>query len=161
MLQKQNRNSVRHDRGRYAIVASQYNAKYVDSMLTAALKEFHAAGVRNVEVVRVPGAFEIPVIAAKLARAKSGWSAIICLGVIIRGETTHADHIGSTVTALLGQIAVETGTPLIHEVLLLDDAGQAKKRCLSKDYNRGTEAASTAMKMHKTLSKTDSLTSKG
>lgn len=155
MLEKQKRGQVQCDAGRYAIVASQYNAKYVDSMLTAAQKELRTAGVKCIKVIRVPGAFEIPVVAAKLASQKNTYSALICLGVIIRGETTHASHIAITVTELLGRIAVDAGIPVIHEVLLLESESQAKKRCLSKHFNRGAEAASTAMRMHQVLSMCD------
>ena len=131
-----------------AIVASAYNAKYVDGMLTAALDTLTDAGVQKVELLRVPGAFEIPVIAAKLARRKRQRpEAIICLGVILRGKTTHADHVGQTVSHQLAGLAVETGVPVIHEVLLLENAAQARARCLTAKTNRGAEAAHTALAM--------------
>lgn len=134
--------------GRFAIVASEYNGRYVNAMLRAAQQTLQRAGAAEVRVVRVPGAFEIPVVAAQLARQNPAWSAIICLGVIFRGETTHAQHIGESVSQLLGQIAVETGVPMIHEVLLLENTAQADKRCLSRDHNRGAEAAQTALAMN-------------
>ena len=82
-----------------AIVASAYNPKYVDGMLTAAIDILSEAEVRKRELLRVPGAFDIPVVAAKRARRKRQRpEAIICLGVILRGKTTHADQVGQTVS---------------------------------------------------------------
>ena len=134
--------------GRIAIVASAYNAKYVDAMLDASLNVLGENGAGEVELIRVPGAFEIPVAVAKLARRKRKRPvAIICLGLIIRGETAHAEHIGTAVSRLLGEISVETGVPVIHEVLLLENKAQARKRCVNRSINRGAEAAHTALKM--------------
>lgn len=134
--------------GRFAIVASKYNARYVGAMLKAAEAELLAAGVAELNIIRVPGAFEIPAVAARLAHLTlPGFDAIICLGVILRGQTTHADHLGTGVTDALIQLQVRTGRPMIHEVLLLDNEEQARARCLSKDHNRGAEAAQTALEM--------------
>ena len=129
-------------------MASLYNRRYVDSMLSAAKKTLSDAGVEEVKVVRVPGAYEIPVVAAELCRASSvPYNAVICLGVILRGETTHAQHIGEAITMGLTQIQVNTCVPVIHEVLLLENEEQAKVRCLGKEHNRGIEAAQTALQM--------------
>ena len=148
MLKESKDLSLWQGNARIAIVASTYNTKYVDGMLDAALAALTNAGVREVELVRVPGAFEIPVVTATLARRKRRRpEAIICLGVILRGETTHADNVSETVSCLLGQIAVETSVPVIHEVLLLENKTQAKARCTSKKTNRGVEAAHSALAM--------------
>jgi 6,7-dimethyl-8-ribityllumazine synthase len=134
--------------GTIAIVASKYNARYVDAMLRAAKKTLTDAGAR-VRIVRVPGAYEIPLVVARLAREseEEPLSAIICLGVILRGETVHAAHIGEAVSHALMRIQTAHEIPVIHEVLLLENKAQAEKRCLDKHHNRGTEAAQTALEM--------------
>ena len=148
MLKESKDLSPQQGNARIAIVASTYNTEYVDGMLNAALATLTNAGVGEVELVRVPGAFEIPIVTAKLARRKRRRpEAIICLGVILRGETTHADNVSETVSRLLGEIAVESSVPVIHEVLLLENTSQAKARCISKKTNRGNEAAHSALAM--------------
>jgi 6,7-dimethyl-8-ribityllumazine synthase len=145
MLQAVKPKKIQVRGGSFAIVASRYNTRYVDAMLRAAKTELlHAGG--QVRVVRVPGAYEIPVVAAKLARSQK-FSGIICLGVILRGATTHAQHIGEAVSDALMQIQVQSEVPLIHEVLLLENEQQARERCLGRTHNRGTEAAQTALEM--------------
>ncbi|MEK7780726.1 MAG: 6,7-dimethyl-8-ribityllumazine synthase [Verrucomicrobiota bacterium] len=142
--------------GSFAIVASRYNARYVDGMLNAAVRELKRAGAK-VQVVRVPGAYEIPVVAAKLATSTRNTqhatrpAAIICLGVILRGATTHAQHIGEAVSQALMQIQITQGVPVIHEVLLLENKEQAEARCLDPKHNRGVEAAQTALEMARVL----------
>ena len=136
---------------RVTIVASRYNARYVNSMLRAAKTELAKAKVA-VEVVRVPGAFEIPAVASALARRLANpVDAILCLGVILRGETTHAENIGQAVTGALAQLQIEHSLPVIHEVLLLENVQQAKERCLDARNNRGIEAARTAVEMMRVM----------
>jgi 6,7-dimethyl-8-ribityllumazine synthase len=158
MLKQIKSKKFRAGEARFAIVASQYNARYVDAMLQAAKEELERAGAREVLVVRVPGAYEVPIVAARLARAGSPrasrfthhvsrLSAIICLGVILRGETVHAAHIGEAVSRALMEIQVQQGVPIIHEVLLLENEEQARARCLDPKRNRGREAAQTALAM--------------
>lgn len=131
-------------------------------MVQAARAELRRAGAERIEVLRVPGAYEIPLVAARLARQGSPpartsqavpFSAIICLGVILRGETVHAAHIGEAVSRALMEIQVSCEVPVIHEVLLLENEEQARARCLSKTHNRGTEAAQTALKMAEILAR--------
>jgi 6,7-dimethyl-8-ribityllumazine synthase len=148
MLKPIKSSSLEAPNARFAIVAAEYNRRYVDAMLQAARKELNRAGAAAVTVVRVPGAFEIPVVAARLARSRQpGFDAVICLAVIIRGETMHAELIGAGVTGELARLQIEAGRPIVHAVLLLDDEAQARERCLGREHNRGLEAAHTAIKM--------------
>src|SRR5215472_10127128 len=107
MLKPLKTKGLRARAGRFAIIASEYNQRYVNAMLRAAKAELRRAGAKEVAVFRVPGAFEIPVVASRLARLSSHatrsteyapLSALICLGVILRGETAHAAHIGEAVS---------------------------------------------------------------
>jgi len=147
MLAKSTKTRIKATGLRFAIVASKYNARYVDAMLRAAAAVLKKAGASEVQVVRVPGAFEIPLIASQLARSSPSPAAIICLGVILRGATTHAQNISDVVSYALGTIALQHEVPVIHEVLLLENEQQARERCLSQDHNRGAEAAHTAIEM--------------
>jgi 6,7-dimethyl-8-ribityllumazine synthase len=135
----------------FAIVASRYNARFVDGMLVPAVRELKRARARRIKVVRVPGAYEIPVVAARLLRGGQAFAGIICLGVIIRGETAHAGQIGAAVSASLARLQIEHGVPVIHEVLLLENEAQARARCLAKTHNRGAEAAQTALEMARVM----------
>ena len=149
MLQKIQAKKISALGGNFAIVASKYNSRYVDAMLRAAKTEVLRAGGK-VKIIRVPGAYEIPVVVARLARSQN-FSGIICLGVILRGATTHAQHIGEAVSNALVQIQITHEVPVIHEVLLLENEQQAKERCLDKKHNRGTEAAQTALAMARVM----------
>lgn len=143
---------IADSKARFAIIASRYNRRYVDGMLRAARATLTQRSSQRLVVLRVPGAFEIPVVAATLARrGPEAWGALICLGVILRGETTHAQHIGESVSAALAQIQVNSLVPIVHEVLLLENEEQAKVRCLSRLHNRGAEAAQTALEMVKLM----------
>jgi 6,7-dimethyl-8-ribityllumazine synthase len=147
MLTPLRRRKIQGGQGVFAIVASRYNARYVDAMVAAAQLELRKGGAKKVEVIRVPGAFEIPAVAALLARARPPCSAIICLGLILRGQTSHAQQIADAVSAGLVELQIQYALPVIHEVLLLENEAQAAVRCLEKKHNRGTEAAQTALEM--------------
>ena len=148
MLTRIRRTQIAGSSTRITIVASQYNARFVDGMLRHAKRVLRAAGVRKVRVIRVPGAFEIPVVVAKLVRSGNDPpDAVICLGVIVRGQTSHAQLIAESVTNSLAKLQVKYALPIVHEVLLLENIHQAKVRCLSRTHNRGAEAAATALAM--------------
>ncbi len=145
-----------HSGDGFAIVASRYNGRYVDAMLRAAVAELKRAGVKDIQVIRVPGAFEIPAAASALAQsnelqATRHVSAIICLGVIFQGQTSHAQHIGWGVTHALAQIQVKSALPVIHGVFVFEKEEHARVRCLGKTHNRGREAALTALEMAKVM----------
>jgi 6,7-dimethyl-8-ribityllumazine synthase len=138
------------DGGRFAIVAARYNEKFTDALVRFAKAELKAAD--ELEVIRVPGSFEIPVIAGRLAHS-GRFDAIICFGAILRGATTHADHIAIGVTNALAQLQIDSGIPVVHGVLLFENEDQARARCLDPQTNRGIEAARTAMEMAKVMRK--------
>jgi 6,7-dimethyl-8-ribityllumazine synthase len=140
---------------RFLIVASKYNARYVEGMLRGARAVLRQLAQVEVEIIRVPGAFEIPVVAAKAVLGSRRFSAVICLGVILRGQTTHAQFIGESVSLVLAQLQVQSQTPIIHEVLLLENEDQARVRCLDKKHNRGAEAAQTALAMVEVMRRLD------
>lgn len=150
MLKKVSSQRRRADGARVVIVASTYNARYVDGLVRAAKATLTKAGA-EVEVVRVPGAFEIPVVAAELARGEIPPAAIVCLGVILRGATHHAQTICDAITQSLCATATASGVPVIHEVLMVENEQQARERCLDPKHNRGVEAAETALEMVKVL----------
>ncbi len=146
MLKAMTSRRVRSSGGRFAVVASRYNPRFTDALLAAAEAEIEAGGA-SARVYRVPGAYEIPVVVAQLLeRNRAKLDGVICLGVIIRGQTAHADLIGTAITDALMRLQLEHGTPVIHEVLLLNNEEQAEARCLGK-LNRGHEAAQTALAM--------------
>jgi 6,7-dimethyl-8-ribityllumazine synthase len=135
----------------FAIVASRYNNAYVQALIDSATSELNQVEPgADVHLVRVPGSFEIP-LAVKLVGLQKKVDAILALGIVLRGETAHADLIARSVTTALMNLALELRIPVIHEVLLLDNEEQAKARCLGKELNRGTEAARAAVSIARTV----------
>ena len=137
----------------FVLVASHFNAKYAQGLVTHCSDELRKLSpASSVTLHRVPGAFEIPIVVKKRA-GQGNVDAIVALGVILQGETAHAQHLGQVVTQALQQISLEHGVPVIHAVLSLKNEEQARKRCLEDEINRGTEAARAAVEMANLLTK--------
>ncbi len=138
---------------RFVLVASQFNAEYVQGLVTHCTDELRKLSPASTVIVHlVPGAFEIPIVAREMA-LRENIDAIVALGVILQGETAHAQHLGQVVTQALQQVSLEHGVPVIHAVLSLKNREQARKRCLADEINRGTEAARVAIEMADLLAK--------
>lgn len=134
--------------GTITVVASLYNNTYTDALVESATKTISKlAPELTIEIIRVPGAFEIPVVVETAACRSDPPLAILALGVIIRGSTAHADLIAESITQSLQQSSVSHLIPVIHEVLLVESAEQAEARTLGDELNRGREAAEAAIAM--------------
>jgi 6,7-dimethyl-8-ribityllumazine synthase len=137
----------------FQIVASQFNAQYVQGLVDHTSEELNElAPDAAISIHRVPGSFEIPVVVRELARKKKA-DAIIACGVIMQGETNHARNLSGSVTDALQRIAVDSGVPVINVVLSFDNEDQARERCLENRINRGTEAARAAVEIATVMSK--------
>lgn len=140
--------------GKFAIVAARFNQAVVDKLLEGALEGFRKHGVaeNDILVARVPGSFEIPLVAQKLA--KSGkFNAIITLGAVIKGETDHYDHVAGAATNGVLNVSLQSGVPVIFGILTCDTLEQAINRAGAKAGNKGFEAALTAIEMANLLTK--------
>lgn len=150
MLKKLKSSSLKlsASRGRFAIVCAEYNPEFTEPLLAAAERELRSAGAlpKNIRVVRVPGSFEIPVVAAQLARS-GNFDVILALGVVLQGKTLHAEHILEATALHLQKIAVETGIPMVNQILSPGNLADARKRTWPGPYHRGVEAARTAIAM--------------
>ncbi len=133
---------------KFAIILSRFNEYIGESLLKGAIDCFEKHGVTkdNIDVVKVPGAFEIPVTADKLAASKK-YSAIVCLGVIIRGATPHFEYVASAASNGISQVALKHSLPVIFGVLTTDTIEQAIERAGTKAGNKGWDAALTAIEM--------------
>ncbi len=131
----------------FHVVASRFNAQYVDGLVDHATEELRElAPNATISLHRVPGAFEIPVVVRELA-AQNKAAAVIACGVILQGETNHAQNLSRSVTDALQRIAVEQAVPVINVVLSFANEDQARVRCLENRINRGTEAARAAVEI--------------
>ena len=136
----------------FHIVASRFNTQYVDGLIDHVAKELRVVAPQGTILIhRVPGSFEIPVITREVAIQNKA-DAIIACGVILQGETDHAQNLSRAVTDALQRIAIDHGMPVINVVLSFDDENQARARCLEDKINRGTEAARAAVEIANVLS---------
>lgn len=133
---------------RIAIVASRWNSFITERLLEGALDALKRNGVAesDITVARVPGTWEIPVAAKKLATA-GGVDAVVSIGCLIRGATPHFDYLASNVTSGLGAIALEAGVPVTYGILTVENIEQAVERAGTKAGNKGAEAALAAIEM--------------
>ena len=136
----------------FHIVASRFNAQYVDGLINHVAAELRMLSPNGTILIhRVPGSFEIPVLARELAIQNKA-DAIIACGVILQGETDHAQNLSRSVTDALQCLAIEHGVPVINAVLSFDNEDQARARCLENKINRGTEAGRAAVEVANVLS---------
>ena len=133
---------------RFGLVVSRFNEFITNKLLEGALDALKRHGVdeADIEVALVPGSFEIPVIAKKLAQSKR-YDAVICLGTVVRGGTPHFDYIATEVTKGIAQVGLETGLPVVYGIITADTLEQAIERAGTKMGNRGFEAAKDAIEM--------------
>jgi 6,7-dimethyl-8-ribityllumazine synthase len=133
---------------RIGIVVSRFNDFITHQLLAGALDALtrHGAEDKNIQIVKVPGAFEIPYAAAKMAGQKT-YDTIICLGAVIRGETPHFEYISSEVTKGIAKIALDTNIPIIYGIITTESIEQAVERAGTKAGNKGWDAAMAAMEM--------------
>tara|TARA_B100000900_G_C20220408_1_gene569567 strand:+ start:82 stop:549 length:468 start_codon:yes stop_codon:yes gene_type:complete len=134
--------------GRYAIVAGRFNQFVVDSLVEGAIDVLIRNGVSedNIKIVRVPGAYELPLVAQAVAE-KGDVDAIVALGAVIRGSTPHFDYVAGESAAGLSKVQLDTGVPCAFGVLTVEDIEQAIERAGTKAGNKGAEAAMVAIEM--------------
>ena len=139
---------------KFGIVVSRFNEFITYRLLEGALDALtrHGAKDEDIRVVKVPGAFEIPLAAKKLAQ-KPGLNALICLGTVIRGATPHFDYIAAEVSKGIAQVSLETDVPIAFGIITADTIEQAVERAGSKSGNKGFDAAITAIEMAQVLKK--------
>jgi 6,7-dimethyl-8-ribityllumazine synthase len=133
---------------KFALVVSRFNSFITERLLEGALDSLRRKGVREEDlmVVRVPGAWEIPLVAKRLAQAKAH-DAVICLGAVIRGSTPHFDYVAAEVSKGIAQVSLDSGVPMAFGILTTDSLEQAIERAGSKAGNKGSAAADAAMEM--------------
>jgi 6,7-dimethyl-8-ribityllumazine synthase len=134
--------------GRFALIAARFNSAIVDQLLAGALEGLkrHSVPDDAIDIVRVPGSFEIPLIAQRLA-GSGKYAAVICLGAVIRGDTDHYDYVAGEAASGVARAALATNVPVIFGILTCDTLEQAINRAGAKSGNKGFDAALTAIEM--------------
>ncbi len=139
---------------RFGIVVSRFNdfitSKLLDGAMDALLR--HGAKEEDVDIIRVPGSFEIPVVAKRMALKKT-YNAIICLGTVIRGATQHFEYIAAEVSKGIASASLETGVPIAFGIITADTIEQAVERAGTKSGNKGWDAAMVAIEMAQLIKK--------
>ena len=142
---------------RFAILASRFNEFVVDRLVQGALDLLRRHGVseKQIDIIRVPGAFDMPLVARKLAVSRR-YDAIVALGAVIRGETSHFDHVAGECASGLARVASDTGIPVAFGVLTTENTEQAIDRAGGKAGNKGADAAATALELVNLLRRLES-----
>jgi 6,7-dimethyl-8-ribityllumazine synthase len=140
--------NLRADGKKFALVAGRFNDFITDRLVGGAMDALVRCGAseNDIDLVKVPGAFEIPLVAQKLA-TKGRYQAIICLGAVIRGATPHFDYVSAEVSKGIAVVSLETGVPVIFGVITTDTIEQAIERAGTKAGNKGWSAAMAAVEM--------------
>lgn len=143
---------------KFAIVVSRFNEFITSKLLGGAIDTLkrHETPEENISVAWVPGAFEIPLVAKKFAESKK-FDAVICLGAVIRGATTHYDYVCNEVSKGIAQISLQTGIPTIFGIVTTENIQQAIERAGTKSGNKGADAAISAMEMANLLKSVEKL----
>jgi 6,7-dimethyl-8-ribityllumazine synthase len=141
---------------RFAIVAARFNEFIVDSLVRGAVDALlrHGAGEKQIEIVRVPGAYDLPFVVKRVAASRR-YDAVVALGAVIRGATPHFDHVAGQCAAGLARAADETGVPVAFGVLTTDSIEQAIERAGTKAGNKGADAALCALELANLLRRLD------
>lgn len=139
---------------RFGIIVSRFNEFLSSKLIEGAVDTLEQHGVEenSIDIVWVPGSFEIPVVTQKIARSKK-YDAVICLGVIIKGDTPHSDYIASEVAKGISKVSLDTGVPCAFGVITADNLEQAIERTGTKQGNKGRDAALSAIEMANLLGK--------
>ena len=140
----------------YVLVVARFNSFVVDSLQAGAIDALlrHGVAEKNISIVKVPGAFELPLVAKRLAESKK-YDAVIALGAVIRGSTPHFDYVAGECAKGLGQVGMQQNLPVVFGVLTVDSIEQAIERAGTKAGNKGADAAMTAIELVSLLRKLD------